>query len=335
MDYKEIIQQTKKKIFSPIYVLHGEEPYFIDLISDYIEDHALDPAERDFNQTVLYGRDVKWAELIALAKGFPMMANYQVIIVKEAQNIYDIETFFEALSLYLQNPQKTTILVLCVKYKKLDARRKYMKVIQSAGILYEAPRVYDNQVPGWVNAFVKEEGYKIGEKASMLLSEFIGNNLSRIANELNKLYILTPKGEEITPDLIEKNIGISKDYNMLELYKSVAFKKHEVTFKIIDYFGQNLKENPPEKVIPMLFSFFNKVMIYHNTEVKSDAVLKSLFGYFQRDVATAAQNYSMPKLLKIFDALREYDLKSKGVNAANVPKDQLLMEMIIKVVYVM
>lgn len=335
MDYKEIIQQAKKKIFSPIYILHGEEPYFIDLISDYIEDHALEPGERDFNQTVLYGRDVKYPELMALAKGFPMMANYQVIIVKEAQSMSDLDGFFEMLPDYLQNPQKTTILVLCFKYKKLDSRRKYMKAAQTVGVVFETPRVYDNQVPSWINTFVKEEGYKISDKASMLLSEFVGNNLSRIANELNKLYILTPKGTEITPDIIEQNIGISKDYNMLELYKSVANKKHDVTFKIIDYFGQNLKENPPEKVIPMLFSFFNKVMIYHNTEAKTEAVLKSLFGYFVRDVADGARNYSIQKVLKIFDVLREYDLKSKGVNAANVAKDQLLKEMIIRVVYVM
>ena len=147
MDYKEIIQQAKKKIFSPIYVLHGEEPYFIDLISDYIEDHALEVSERDFNQTVLYGRDVKHQELIAMAKGFPMMANYQVIIVKEAQNMSDLDGFFETLPGYLENPQKSTILVLCFKYKKLDSRRKYMKTVQSVGVLYESPRVYDNQVP--------------------------------------------------------------------------------------------------------------------------------------------------------------------------------------------
>jgi len=335
MDYKEIIQKVKQKIFSPIYLLNGVEPYFIDLISNYIEDHALDESERDFNQTVVYGRDVKTPEIIALAKGFPMMASHQVIIVKEAQNIQKADDFFEAVADYLKNPQKSTIFVICFKYKKLDARRKYMKAIQTAGIVYESPTVWDNQVPGWVKTFVKDAGYKIGDKACLLLAESIGANLSRLENELKKLYIFTPKGEEITPDTIEKNIGISKDYNMLELYHAFAGKKHNITFKIIDYFGQNLKENPPEKVIPILFSFFNKVLIYHGLQIKTESELTKLFGYSRTDVAETAKNYSLVKVLKIISTLREYDLKSKGVEAGNIPKDQLLNEMIINIAYVM
>lgn len=335
MTYKDIIQQVKSKIFYPIYLLHGEEPYFIDLISDYIEDNALDPADRDFNQTVIYGRDVKPSELFAMAKGFPMMANYQVIIVKELQELKaPVDKFYEMLQDYLENPQKSTILVLCHKYKKFDARRKFLKIAQKIGMVYETPKVWDNQVPGWIQTFVQEDGYRIGDKATMMMAEFVGNNLSRVANELKKLYILTEKGAEITPESIEINIGISKDYNVFELYKSLGAKKHDTSFKIINYFGQNSKENPPAKIIPMLFSFFNKVMIYHSIEVKSSENLMKALGPQSKDYALAASNYSMAKLIKLFDILREYDLKSKGLKADNISDDQLLKELIIKVAYV-
>lgn len=334
MTYKDIIQQIKSKNFAPIYLLHGEEAYFIDLISDYIEDNALDPSERDFNQRVLWGKDVKPSELFAMAKGFPMMANNQVIIVKEAQSVSPADKFFELLQDYLEKPQKSTILVLCHKYKKVDARRKFVKIAQSLGVVFETPRIFDDQVPTWIKTFVKEEGYVIGDKAAMMLAESVGNNLSRVNNELQKLYILTEKGAEITPESIEVNIGISKDYNIFELYKSLGTKKHDVTFKIINYFGQNAKDNPPAKVIPILFSFFNKILMYHGLEVRSSDVLFKLFGNQQRDYVTAANNYSMVKVIKVIQILREYDLKSKGVNADNMPDDQLLKEMIIKVAYV-
>ena len=334
MTYKDIIQQIKSKNFSPIYILHGEEPYFIDLISDYIEDNALDLSERDFNQRVLWGKDVKPAELFAMAKGFPMMANNQVIIVKEAQSITPADKFFEMLQDYLENPQKSTILVLCHKYKKIDARRKFVKVAQNIGVVFETPRVFDDQVSAWVKTFVKEEGYSIGDKAAMMLAEFVGNNLSRVNNELKKLYILTEKGQEITPESIEINIGISKDYNVFELYKSLAAKKHDVTFKIIQYFGQNSKENPPAKIIPMLFFFFNKVLMYQSLEPKSSEAIYKLLGSQSRDYVLAASNYNVPKLIKIIQILREYDMKAKGVNADNMADDQLLKEMIIKVAYV-
>jgi DNA polymerase-3 subunit delta len=336
MTYLEILNQIDKKILQPIYFLHGEEPYYIDVISDYIEEHAIDPSERDFNQTVLYGRDVKSNELFALAKGFPMMSNYQVIVVKEAQDIKPTEVFLELLATYLENPVKSTILVFCHKYKKLDSRKKIAKTIQSVGILFESAKIYDNQVPSWIQAFVKESGYRMGDKGALMLSEYVGNNLSRQTNELRKLFILTEKGSEITPDSIEKNIGISKDYNLFELYKSLGNKNHAVSFKIIDYFGQNLKENPPAKVIPILFSFFNKIMILHSLEAKTRENIAKEVGVspsFVQDYLTAANNYPILKTIKVISILREYDLKSKGVEADQISGDQLLKELIIKIAY--
>ncbi len=331
MDSKEIIQQIKNKIYHPVYLLHGEEPYFIDLISDYISENVLEAHEKDFNQTIAYGRDVKPEEIFALAKGFPMMANNQVVIVREAQDIKPPEKVFEMLTDYLENPQKSTLLVFCYKYKKLDGRKKAIKTAQNVGIVFESPKVWDSQVPGLIKTFVKDAGYRIGDKSTMMMTEFIGANLMRMNSELEKLYMFTKKGDEITPEIIEKNIGISKDFNVFELYKSLGTKKHDVTFKIIHYFGENSKENPPQKIIPMLFSFFNKIMVVHNTGVSPN---RNSYGNKEDEYIAGARNYSIPKLIKIFDILREFDLKSKGVNSDKVSDDQLLMEMIIKVAYV-
>lgn len=331
MDYKEIIQQIKNKIYHPIYLLHGEEPYFIDLISDFISENVLASHEKDFNQTIVYGRDVKPEEIFALAKGFPMMANNQVVIIREAQDVKPPEKLFELMSDYLENPQKTTLLVFCFKHKKLDGRRKVVKTAQSIGLLYESAKVWDNQIPALIKTFVKEAGYRIGDKATLMMNESIGTNLSRMNSELEKLYMFTKKGDEITPEIIEKNIGISKDFNVFELYKSLAQKKHASTFKIIQYFGENNKENPPQKIIPMLFSFFNKILMVHNTGVSPN---RNSFGNREDEYLVGAKNYSIDKIIKIFDILREYDLKSKGVNSDKISDDQLLMEMIIKVAYV-
>ena len=337
MTHTEILSQIDKKILHPIYFLHGEEPYFIDVISDYIEEHALDESERDFNQTVLYGKDIKPNELFALAKGFPMMANYQVIIVREAQDIRPQDEFISQLTDYLENPMRSTILVFCNKYKKLDSRKKAAKLIQTLGVLFESPKIWDNQIPAWVKTFVKESGYRIGDKATQMMAEYVGSNLSRLANEFNKLFILTDKGAEITPDIIEKNIGINKDYNVFELYKSLGSKNHKATFNIINYFGQNLKDNPPAKVIPILFSFFNKIMLLHGVEAKSkENIMKDAGISFNQvqDYSSAATNFPVAKVEKVISILREYDLKSKGIESSQITGDQLLKEMIIKIAYV-
>jgi DNA polymerase-3 subunit delta len=337
MTYTEILNQIDKKILYPIYFLHGEEPYFIDVVSDYIEEHALDVSERDFNQTVVYGKDVKPDELFALAKGFPMMANYQVIIVREAQDIRPQDEFIKQLTEYLEKPVRSTILVFCNKYKKLDSRKKAAKLIQTLGVLFESPKIWDNQIPAWAKTFVKENGYRIGDKATLMMAEYVGSNLSRLANEFKKLFILTEKGAEITPDIIEKNIGISKDYNIFELYKSLGSKNHKTTFNIINYFGQNLKENPPAKVIPILFSFFNKIMLFHGVEHKSNENIIKYTGITigqVNDYSNAAKLFSVEKAEKVISILREYDLKSKGIGSSQITGDQLLKEMIIKIAYV-
>lgn len=336
ISHTDILRKIDKKIFDPIYFLQGEEPYFIDVIADYIEENALEASEKDFNQTIVYGKDIKGDELFAMAKGFPMMANYQVIIVREAQDIRPPEQFLEQLALYLEHPVKTTILVICYKYKKIDSRRKAAKAIATIGTLFESAKVYENQIPRWIQGYVSDHGCRIGDKAALMLTEFIGPNLSRQANELNKLFILTAKGEEITPDSIEKNIGISKDYNMFELYKSLGNRNHANTFKIASYFGHNAKENPPIKVIIMLFSFFNKLLIYHSLDSKSNDVVAKELGispYGIQDYRTAAEKYTAKQTTDVLSILRTYDLMAKGVDAAAMPDDQLMMELIIKVAY--
>ncbi len=333
MKYTEIIDQVKKKIFHPIYLLHGEEPFYIDLISDFIEENALDDSEKDFNQAILYGKDVTVDDIISQAKRFPMMSNYQVIIVKEAQNIDKLDE----LSTYIQKPQKSTILVLCHKHKKIDGRKQFFKLSKTNGVEFESPKIYENQVPAWIADFAKQKNYRIGSKACTMLSEFLGNDLSRVANELNKLFILTPNGSEITPDLIEKNIGISKDFNIFELTNQIGSRNIFKTFQIVNYFESTQKENPPQKIIPMLFDFFNKIMIYHFVEDRNPSNIAKEIGvnpFFLKDYTTAARNFPPGKTVQIFKYLREYDMRSKGVDDVGTDGGELIKELMTKIMYI-
>ncbi len=332
MNHIEIINNIKKKIFHPIYLLHGEEPFFIDLISDFIENNSLEESERDFNQTVFYGKDVKIDDLIASAKSYPMMSNYQVIIVKEAQNIQK----YDELNNYAKNPQKTTILVFCYKYKKFDGRKQFFKLVKEKGIEFESPKLYENQIPKWINEYVIENKFKIGGKATTMLLEFLGNDLSKITNELNKLFILSSQGEEITPEIIEKNIGISKDFNVFELYNNLGTKNVFKVFQIANYFKANQKENPPQKIIPMLFDYFNKVMLIHFESDKSERNIAKILGireFFVKDYMMAYRSYPLNKTIKIISYLREYDMRSKGVEDVGTDGGELIKELLTKIIY--
>jgi len=332
VDHKEIIGDLKKKKFKPVYFLMGDEPYFIDLICDYAEKNILDDIEKEFNQSVLYGRDVDVQTIISEAKRYPMMADKQVVIVKEAQNVRNIED----LETYVQNPLDSTILVICYKYKSLDKRKTFPKTVAKHGILYESKKLYDNKVPDWISGYLKEKGYSAGPKANQLLTEFLGADLGKIANELDKLMINLPAGTEITPDHIQQNIGISKDYNTFELNDALGKRDILKANRIVNYFGSNTKEHPIPVTISSLYGYFVKIMQYHFLQDKSKESAAKALGvnpYFVQDYISAARNFSAGQVKSVIAILREFDLRSKGVDNSSAGESELLKEMVYKILH--
>lgn len=334
MTLENIISDIKKGNISPIYFLYGDEPYFIDQISDFIEDTVLTEAEKGFNQMVMYGRDVSVAEIISTAKRFPMMAERQVIIVKEAQ---DLARTFDQFEAYLEQPQSTTTLVFNYKYKKPDKRKSVYKKLAKNSVFFESKALYENQVPNWINNYVKSKSYKIDPKAAQMLVEFLGTELSKITNELNKLFIVLPKDTPITPEAIEDNIGISKDFNNFELRKAICTKNVVKANQIISYFAQNPKSNPLVMTISLLNSFFTQLLQYHaipnKNDSKSVAAALRVNPYFVSDYITAGKNYPMRKVSEIISLLRDADLKSKGVGARDLSNEDLLKELLFKILH--
>ena len=330
MNYKEIISSINNKDFHPIYFLMGEEPFYIDNISDYIVENVLQEEEKEFNQSVLYGKDLEVEQIISEAKQFPFGAKKRVIIVKEAQNIKNIEQ----LESYLNNPQPSTLLVICYKYKKIDKRKKFGKNLSKKALVFESKRLYDNEVPSWIVKYLSEEGYKIEEKASFMLAEFLGTQLSNISNELDKLMIIIKKEEKITANIVEKNIGISKDYNIFEFQQALGSKDILKANQIVNHFAANPKNHPLVVTLGMLFSFFQKLMAYHSIKDKNNvAVELKVNPYFVNQYSSAAQNYSQSKLFDIFIYLKQYDLKSKGVNNTSTKDGELLKELVYKILH--
>jgi len=310
---KHIVASIKKGDIKPIYFLMGEEPYYIDGIEKYIEENILSEEEKGFNQTIFYGRDVSIEDICSTAKRFPMMAERQVVIVKEAQ---DLSRTIENLTSYVENPQLSTVLVICYKYKKLDKRKKLYKAIAKVGVLFESKKLYDNQVPDWIRRVLNGKGYTITPKASQMLVEFLGNDLSKVYNELEKLQLICKPEEQITAETIEENIGISKDYNNFELQNAISSRDVKKAFGIIQYFAHNPKNHPLVLTVSLLFSFFTKVLKYHALENKSMAPkVLGISPYFIKDYQTAARNYPMKKVSSVISSIREIDMKSKGVGA--------------------
>ena len=334
VSFENILQDLKNKIYSPVYFLYGEESYFIDVISDYVEETVLSDLEKEFNQTIVYGKDIDIPTLTSYARRFPMMSNYQVILVKEAQDLNKIEE----LEPYILNPMESTLLVLCYKYEKIDRRKTLFKSIEKKGILFESARIYENKIPDWISEYVRKQNYSISPKACYLLSEFLGNDISKIVNEISKLIINIPEKQEITEDYVEKNIGISKDYNIFELQKALGKKDVLKSNQIIAYFASNPRENPLVKVIPLLFSYFSKILIYYHLADKSRnniASALSINPFFVGDYQQAAVNYSSGKVCSIISILREYDLKAKGVDSSSTsfPDGELMKELIFKILH--
>lgn len=330
-EVKQLVTDIKNGNLKPIYFLMGEEAYYIDKISDFIEDTILTEEERGFNQMILYGRDISIEDIVSNAKRYPMMAEYQVVIIKEAQ---DLSRTIEKLTSYAEHPQPTTILVVNYKYKKIDKRKALYKAIKKSGVVYESKKLYENQVADWIRRILSPKGYSITPKAAQMLVEFLGTDLSKINNELEKLQIILPKDSQITPELIEENIGISKDYNNFELRKAIGDKNVVKAHQIVNYFAENPKDNPMVVTVSLLFNFFSQLLHFHGLKDKSPRSVASALRinpYFVNEYVAAARNYPMRKVSTVVSTLRDFDVKSKGVGSNAVPQGDLLKELLVRI----
>lgn len=329
-EVKAIISAVKKKELKPIYFLAGEVPYYIDLVADCIEQNVLEEEQKSFNQQILYGRDVDIDQIVGSAKRFPMMAEHQVIIVKEAQNL---SRTIENLTAYAKNPQPSSIVVFCYKGKKLDKRKALYKTLKKSGVYMECKKLYESHISAWISTYCREKKHAISPKAIHMLVEFLGTDLHKVKNEIDKLCIVSAEHAEITPEFIEKNIGISKDFNSFELNNAVGERNVLKAQRIVNYFGQNPRDNPMVMIVPTLFGFFSKVLIYHSLSDKSKGNVASKLGvnpFFVSDYALAAKNYPMKKVSQCVSLCREFDMKGKGVNANAIPQGDLLKELVYK-----
>lgn len=326
----KIVNDIKSKNYKPIYFLCGEETYYIDRISDLIESSVLTEDEKSFNQVVLYGRDTTVEEIVSTAKRFPMMADFQVVIVKEAQNL---SKTFEKFESYAVNPQLTTILVFAYRDKP-DGRKKIFKTIKDKGVWFESKKLYDNQVPDWIVKVLKGQNYGIEPKAAAMLAEFLGTDLAKINNELEKLKIVFPEGHIFTPKNIEENIGFSKDYNVFELKSALATRNQQKAYTIIHNFAANPKDNPIVVVSGQMFAFFAQLLQYHGLKDKSKFNAAKALGvnpFFMDEYATASKNYPMRKVSQIIEIIRDMDVKSKGVGSGSMKEDDMLKELVYKI----
>ena len=330
----DILKELRAKQYRPIYYLMGEESYYIDLIADYITDNVLSETEKEFNLTVVYGADVDIATVINAAKRYPMMSEYQVVIVKEAQAIRNMEE----LSFYLQKPLNSTILVICHKHGTLDKRKKLAAEVEKVGILFESKKIKDSQLPAFINSYMKRKGIDMEPKASAMLADFVGTDLSRLTGELEKLIITLPAGQKrVTPEQIEKNIGISKDYNNFELRSALVEKDILKANKIIKYFVENPKTNPIQMTLSLLFNFYSNLMLSYYSPEKTEQGIASWLGlkspWAARDYLTAMRRYNGVKTMQIIGEIRYADAKSKGISNASMSDGDILRELVFKILH--
>lgn len=335
--FEQIMGDLKKGIYKPIYYLMGEEPYFIDTITDYIEKNLLRDDEKDFNQVVVYGADTDLGQIIATARQFPMMAGYRVLIVKEAQNLKGIDGTSDdkdPITLYAANPTKTTILVINYKGKKLDSRKKLAKTLDKEHVLFESKPLYDNQVGRWITDYLSARGITIEPKAAEIMAASMGTKLSAIVMELEKLKIAVGASKKITIADIERNVGISKEFNSFELQNAIGARDRYRSALISKHLGAAAKHS----IIPdiaLLYGFFTKIMITHSLRNASNAELASalkISPFFVKDYQAAARNYNMTQCATVISILREYDAYSKGIDAPPIEDADLLREMVFKIV---
>ena len=330
MTYEQILADIKKRVFYPIYFLMGEEPFFIDTISNELENTILDEAERSFNQVVLYGGDVTAKDIMTQARAFPMMGEYLVVIVKEAHNVKDIESLAD----YLDKMPSTTILIINYKYKKLDKRRALAKYIDKKGVLFESKKLYDNNIPDWIVKYLAAKKYNITPKATQMIADFLGNDLHKVRNELEKLMVALPPSKRIDDADVEYNIGISKDFNVFELQKAIGNKDFVKANQIINYFGDNPKDNPIFMTIVTLYGYYTKLLKLHFSKDKSKNTLATMLGvnpFFVNDYLDAARHYSWADCMRCIEVLRDFDMKAKGYNCvSDVSQKDLYREMLFK-----
>lgn len=333
MEFEALLQNLKKQVYHPIYLLHGDEPYFIDEISDFIEKNVLTESEKGFNQTIFYGRDSTPLNISQSALRYPMMSEKQVIIVKEAQTLQKIEE----LASYAEKPLVSTLLVINYKYGLLDGRTRLYKAIQKNGIVFQAKRIYENQMPAWIEKYMSSFNYSITFQAAQILTTFLGNELGKVVNELNKLMVAVKDSNRITPEHIERNIGISKEYNSFELTKALGEKNILKANQIIRYFGANPGQNPMNVTISNLYSYFSKLFICHFNSDKTEMGLSAALGvkpFFVKEYTAASKRYSPTKIYEIIGLLREYDLKSKGIGVSGMSDfSELQKELIYKILH--
>ncbi|OAV69592.1 DNA polymerase III subunit delta [Bacteroidales bacterium Barb6XT] len=333
--FESICKDITAKKFKPVYVLMGDEPYFMDQITELIIEHALSDTERDFNQTVMYGADADAAKILNAARRFPMMAERQLVIVREAQLIRDIEL----LSNYAKKPQSTTVLVINYKYKTLDRRRTLAAAVDANGILFESQKVPDYKMPAFITSFLQGRSVTIDPKAAQMLADFLGNDLSRLVKELDKLSILLPENtpKRITPELVEKNIGISKDFNNFELLKAVTSKDVLKANRIAQYFEKNPKNNPIQATLPVLFNYFSNLLICHYSTDRSESGLTAALGlrnpYQAKDYMAGLRNYTAMKVFNLISDIRTTDARSKGVENTSATDADLLKELLYKMMH--
>lgn len=325
--FEAILKDIDQKKFSPVYFLSGEESYFVDEITGKLEKEVIPEEQQSFNMTTFYGRDANVQDIIGTAKRFPMMADHNLVIVKEAQFLKQIDEIKD----YVENPQPSTVLVIAYKNKKPDGRKGVFKALQKNAVYFESPRIYDNQIPQWIEGFCKTQGTPIHPKAAVLLAEYLGSDLQKIVNELKKLTILLEDVDQILPAHIEKHVGINKEYNLFELNNAIGAKNLNRANRIALFIGQNEKNYPIQVVIATLYNYFSKILSYHYLKDKSKMSVSKSLGinpFFVKEYQIAASNYSIRKCVEIISYLRKYDMQSKGVGNISASNDQLLKELI-------
>ena len=333
ISYDQVMRDLQQKKPAPIYLLMGEESYYIDLISDYIQYQILDESQREFDLTVLYGKDTDISTLINTAKRFPMMSPFQIVILKEAQLIKDLDK----LQFYLTNMSPSTVLVICYKYGTVDGRKKWVAEARQKGVVFESVRLKSYEMSSWINSYVRNNKLDIDEKSVLMLNEYLGTDLNKLANELEKLRITMPVGSRrITPELIEKNIGISKDFNVFELQDALIQKDILKANRIVRYFGENKKANPIQLVLGQLFNFFSNLMLFHYLPQKTAEAAAAEFRlhpFIARNYVNAAKSFNAWKTMSTISWIRETDARSKGVDNLSANEGELLKELVFKILH--
>ena len=334
----QVLSDLKSGKYAPVYFLQGEESFYIDQISDFIEENCLQEADKGFNQTVMYGKDANMSQIITNARRFPMMAERQLVLVKEAKEIPDLnkEEGQKLLMDYLDNPVPSTVLVFAHKHKKVDGRKPLSKALGKKALLVTTTKLRDYELPKWIEAFVKSKGLNINYQSVQMLADYIGTNLERLSNEIGKVAINLKEGEQITEDHIQKYVGINKDYNVFELQKAISTRDVLKANKIVNYFSANIRAHSIIPMIALLYSYYTKLLLLHSAKDKSDSGLARVIGvppFVVKEYKIAASHYALAKVMQNIGHLREADLRSKGVNSGAIREEEVLKELVFKLMH--